>query len=70
MTEWYPDTCNCVIDVESKEFIRRCKTHRTVKQVENHNRSFNTRSATVEEKQTEKEKAEFQRDPNYKRKRN
>ena len=41
MTEWRPDTCGCVCDVEKQSIITPCKTHTTFVQVVTHNQSFN-----------------------------
>lgn len=40
-TIWKPDTCDCIIDLDKKEFIRRCRAHENVDGVLEHNRYFN-----------------------------
>lgn len=32
-TIWFPDTCDCVIAVEPKEYRERCRLHRKAKDV-------------------------------------
>ena len=43
MTTWEPDTCDCMINMEKEEFMRRCKLHDNseVAEVIEHNRGFN-----------------------------
>jgi len=43
---WHPDSCDCIIDVEKKIFIQRCKLHKSVPKtsvVHTHNRALNMR---------------------------
>lgn len=44
MTTYKPDTCDCVIEIESQNFTKRCNLHKKAKDINEvleHNRGFN-----------------------------
>lgn len=41
MTTWYPDTCDCVADLEKEILLKKCKLHKTFTETISHNRSYN-----------------------------
>lgn len=71
MTTWHPDTCYCIVDLEAKQLIEKCKTHKNANQTLAHNRSFNKRHGVTPtdqqreqiaiDKILEKKKPEFAR---------
>lgn len=70
MTIWKPDTCHCVADVENKNILINCKTHKVWTALLNHHQAFNRRPQATEQqrealtksKADEKAKAQFQRE--------
>ena len=44
MTYWFPDTCNCICNIESQELIAKCDSHIIYNDVlidnQNHNLKF------------------------------
>ena len=49
MTTWYPDTCDCIADVEQEKILQPCRLHSAglYADVLEHNRSFNLRHGSV-----------------------
>lgn len=57
---WYPDTCNCAVDVENKVIVVRCKSHNTFLQVKTHNNNLDdSKGFTAIDRDNEKNKLEF-----------
>ena len=51
MWKWRPDTCDCEINLTDRVFLKKCKLHagsNDIKDVENHNKSFNLKYGNVE----------------------
>jgi len=73
LTIWQPDTCDCIIEYDSDfkvtDVIARCAEHKGYSgqslfdKVAEHNRSFNYRSASLEEKYLEKKRIRALGDP-------
>lgn len=51
MLIWKPDTCKCEINLTDRVFVTKCKLHNSstdIKDVEDHNKSFNLKYGNVE----------------------
>jgi len=41
MTLWTPDSCDCLIEIERNELIKKCPIHSTATETLKHNRTLN-----------------------------
>ena len=65
MTRWDPDTCYCAVFIDDKDgndqrlmrLIKRCRVHKTVKEVFDHNQLPKHRTGTLDKQLEERNKS-------------